>query len=493
MGIIARQSLFNAVWIYIGIALGAIATLILYPQILETDQYGLTRVLISASIIGAQFAHLGIRNSVIRFFPFFKNPANRHNGLLFLAITVPLIGFLIYAVIFWLFRDSLIGFYAEQSPLVVEFYLYILPITLFILYFEVFNSYLRSLQDSTTGSLVNEVLLRLLVILSLVIHWLEWISFETFILFFTLSYGLQPLLLIAVLWRMGELSLFPRLSFIKRRIARSMAAYGFYTLLGGLTTIITGNIDILMLSSMAGLSETGIYAIAFYIGSVITVPQHAIGKIATPLIAEHLQNNNMGEVQEIYQKSSLNQLITGIFIFALIWANVDSLMGILPETYQGGRWVVLFIGLGKLFDMATGTNGSIILTSKYYRFDLFTSLLLIVFTIATNLLLIPEYGMNGAALATMLSIFVYNLIKYFFVWARFSMQPFRASALWACLLGLAALFAALAVPDLPVLADVTVRSLVILLLFALPVWRLRLSPELNRMVKNAITMRNRIH
>lgn len=240
MGIIVRQSLFNATWIYIGIALGAFTTLFLYPHILEDpDQYGLTRVLISASIIGAQFAHLGIRNTVIRFFPFFKNPANQHNGLLFLAMAVPLIGFLIYSIIFWIFRDPLIGFYADRSPLVVEFFYYILPITLFILYFEVLNSYLRSLKDSTTGSLVNEVLLRLLIILALALLWLDWISFETFILFFTLSYSLQPLLLMAVLWRMGELRLFPRFSFMKKRIIRSMTAYGFYTLLGGLTTIIT--------------------------------------------------------------------------------------------------------------------------------------------------------------------------------------------------------------------------------------------------------------
>lgn len=246
-----------------------------------------------------------------------------------------------------------------------------------------------------------------------------------------------------------------------------------------------------MLSSMAGLSETGIYAIAFYIGSVITVPQHAIGKIATPLIADHIQKNNMGEVEDIYRKSSLNQLVTGVFIFSLIWVNIDPLMGILPEAYQGGRWVVLFIGLGKLFDMATGTNGSIILTSKYYRFDLFTSLMLVIFTIITNLLLIPEYGMNGAALATMLSIFVYNLVKYFFVWTRFSMQPFQISALWTCLAGLVAVFAALSIPELPVLADIAVRSIIILLLFALPLWWFEISPELNRMIKNAVTMKNR--
>jgi len=480
VGIIAKQSLYNATYAYIGIGLGFITTIFLYPYILDPDQYGLTRVLVSASMIGSQFAHLGVRNIVIRFFPLFKKQDNKQEGLLFLAVVVPLIGFLLFSLLFWIFRDPLIGYYAERSPLFVDFFIYILPITLFILYFDVLNSYLRSLRDTITGSVVSEVILRIAVIVILAIYFLGWISFEQFILLFAVSYGLQPILLMAVLLKMGELNISPGFSFMRKSLARGIASYGFYTLLGGLTTVVVWNVDIMMLGSMSGLENTAVYAIAFYIGSVIAVPQRAIEKIATPLISSHIHQKNWSEVASIYRKTSLTQCISGTFILMLVWANTGNLLGLLPEVYAGGYYVVLYIGLGKLFDMATGTNGSIIITSKYYRFDLFTNILLILFTISTNLILIPEYGINGAAVATMLSIFLYNLIKFIFVWIKFSMQPFSSEYVWLILFTSISFIVISILPELPLIINLIITFVILFVTYLLPVWWLGLSPDLNR-------------
>jgi O-antigen/teichoic acid export membrane protein len=482
LGIIAKQSLYNAVYTYIGIGLGFVTTIFLYPHILDPDQYGLTRVLISASVIGAQFAHLGIRNIVIRFFPVFEKSGKKQNSLLFLSLIVPLAGFLVFSLFFWLFRDLLIDFYVDRSPLFVDFYIYILPVTFFILYFEVLNSYLRSLRDSITGSLVSEVVLRSVVILILAIYFFGLISFQNFILLFALAYGIQPLLLIITLIRVDEFRIAPQFTVLRKSLALGMASYGLYTLLGGLTTVIVWNVDILMLGSLSGLDQTAIYAIAFYIGTVITVPQRAIEKIATPLIADFIYQRNWREVEKIYRKTSLNQTIAGIFILLLVWVNTEQLLNLLPDVYADGRYVVLFIGIGKLFDMATGINGSIIVTSKYYRFDLFTNLLLILFTVSSNLILIPEYGIQGAAVATMLSIFLYNLIKYIFVWIKFSMQPFSLSYLWLFLFSAISLLLISLLPELSLIPNLMVTSVIVVLFFVLPVWWLKLSDDFNLLI-----------
>ncbi len=486
LGIIAKQGIYNAAFTYTGIGLGFVTTIFLYPHILDPDQYGLTRVLISASMIGAQFAHLGMRNTVIRFFPLFRKSGKKLTGLLFLALTVPLAGFIIFSLLFWLFREPLIGIYAERSPLFVDFYFYVLPITLFILYFEVLNSYLRSLRDSMTGSLVSEVILRLVVIVILGIYFFGWISFPVFILLFAVAYGLQPLLLLGALLRMGELKITPRFTVMRKSLARGMASYGIYTLLGGLTTVIVWNIDILMLGSLSGLDQTAVYAIAFYIGTVITVPQRAIEKIATPLIADYIRQKNWKEVEKIYHKTSFTQSIAGTYFLLLVWVNAEPLLALLPDIYAEGRFVVLFIGLGKLFDMATGTNGSIIITSKHYRFDFFTNLLLVFFTVGTNLLLIPKYGIHGAAIATMLSIFLYNLIKYIFVWIRFSMQPFTRDYFWLILLAMISWIVVMLLPELRLVPNVIVTTTIVSLTLLLPVWWLGLSSDLNRMVNRLL-------
>jgi O-antigen/teichoic acid export membrane protein len=483
LGIIAKQSVYNALYTYIGIGLGFITTIFLYPHILDPDQYGLTRVLISASMIGAQFAHLGIRNTIIRFFPVFEKSGKKQHSLLFLSLIIPLAGFLVFSLFFWLFRDFLIDFYVDRSPLFVDFYIYILPVTFFILYFDVLNSYLRSLRDSITGSLISEVVLRSVVILILAVYFFGLVSFQTFILLFALAYGIQPLLLIITLIRLDEFRITPRFTVLRKTLARGMASYGLYTLLGGLTTVIVWNVDILMLGSLSGLEQTAIYAIAFYIGTVITVPQRAIEKIATPLIADLIHQRNWGEVEKIYRKTSLNQTIAGTLILLLVWVNTEQLLNLLPDVYADGRYVVLFIGLGKLFDMATGINGSIIVNSKYYRFDLFTNLLLILFTVSSNLILIPEYGIQGAAIATMLSIFLYNLIKYIFVWIKFSMQPFSLNYLWLILFSAISLLLISMLPELTIIPNIMVTSVILVLLYVFPVWWLKLSDDFNLLIR----------
>lgn len=487
MGIIIRQSLWNAALTYAGIILGFVTTILLYPFILEPEQYGLTRILISVSFIGAQFSHLGIRNLIIRFFPLFRRMDKNNHGLLFWSLIIPFFGFLIFSLIYFLGSEMIQGYYTDQSPLFVDFYMWVLPITLFILYFEVLNNYLRSLHDSTTGSILFEVLLRVISIIILILYYFDLINFEEFILLFTAGYGFLPLSLIITIYRRGELKLMPNFSLLRGSLVRNMAGYSIYTLFGGLTTLVVWNVDVIMLASMEGLAQTAIYAIAFYVGSVIAVPQRAIEKIASPLVSEFISAKNIPGVSDIYKKSSLNQFIGGVLIFNLIVVNLDLLFTILPEIYHGGFWVVIIIGIGKLFDMVTGVNGSIIVYSKHFRFDLYTNLLLIILTIGTNLWLIPIYSVNGAAAATAISLFIYNLIKFIFVKIKMDTQPFSIHTAYILLLGAISLtIALLAWSTEIIIADSIFRSILILIFFLYPVYHFNISPDLNNLIRKVI-------
>lgn len=484
MGIIVRQSVTNSLITYTGIGLGFILTIFLYPHILNPDQYGLTRVLISASYISSQFAHLGMHNIVMRYYPFFKRADPENHGFLFWAAVVPIFGFAIYLFLFFLADDLLIRFYEERSVLFVEYYLWILPLTLFILYYEVLNSYLRSLRDSVTGSMVNEVTLRLIAIGVLALYFFEWISFGQFVTLFVLSYLTQPLTVSFKIWRKGDFRLKPNFKILRRPLYRGMFNYSFYSLLGGLTTVLVWNIDVMMLGSMAGLSMTAVYAIAFYIASVVTVPQRSIEKIAAPLISSFIKEKNWPEVGTIYQKTSLNQLIPGILIFGLIWIHIDTLFMLLPEIYSAGKWVILIVGIGKLIETGTGSNGIILINSKHYRVSFYTNIVLVVITISLNYLLIPKYGIEGAAFASVLAIIVFNSVKCLFIKILFGLQPFSGKTLAVLLLGS---FALLLVSEWVhfryIWLDIPLKTILFAGIYLGPLIYYSLSPDMNHLLK----------
>lgn len=483
MGIVIKQSFFNAIITYTGIVLGFVLTVLLYPHILNPDQYGLTRVLISASFISSQFAHLGVRNSIIKFFPLFRNVSGKDHGMLFWVLVIPVVGFLIFGLLFWLFHDLLIQYYIDQSPLFVEYYLWILPVTFFLLFYEVLNSYLRSLHDSTTGSIVNEVIQRLLVILILFFYFFEFINFFAFVLLFAISYAAQPLILITQIYRLGELRLKPNFTILRKPVVRGISNYGIYSLLGGLSTILVWNVDIIMLGAMAGLADTAVYAIAFYVASVITVPQRSIEKIAAPLVSDYIENGKWKQIDEIYKKSSLNQCLTGILVFGLIWINIDVLFWILPGEYAAGKWVVFIIGIGKMIDLITGINGTILVNSKYYRFSFYTNIILVFITITANYLLIPQFGINGAALATGFSLLVYNTVKYFYVWWKLDTQPLTFRTGLVLLIGtIAILLPSILIDFQLIIPELAAKNVIFLLIFLFPVLYFELSTDFSRMI-----------
>ncbi|MEX0944026.1 MAG: polysaccharide biosynthesis C-terminal domain-containing protein [Balneolaceae bacterium] len=485
MGVIVRQSITNSIITYAGIGLGFILTIFLYPHILNPDQYGLTRVLISASYISSQLAHLGMHNLVMRYYPFFKKADSKSHGFLFWAITIPIIGFAIFTLLFFLADDLLIRFYEERSILFVEYYLWVLPLTLFILYYEVLNSYLRSLKDSVTGSLANEVTLRLIAITVLALYFFEWISFSQFIALFVLSYITQPLTICVRIWKMGEFRFIPNFKILKKPLYRGMINYSFYSLFGGLTTVLVWNIDVLMLGSMAGLDQTAIYAIAFYIASVITVPQRSIEKIAAPLLSGFIKEKNWEQVGAIYRKTSLNQLIPGFLIFGFIWIHIDTLFLLLPEIYSAGKWVILIVGIGKLVEMGTGANGIILINSKHYRVSFYTNIVLVVITILLNYLLIPHYGIEGAAIASAFAIFVFNSVKCLFIKLRFGLQPFTYQSLVVVVLGSVTLILVSNWVEIHSLwFDIPIKTILFGSLYLLPILYYRISPDLNDLLQS---------
>src|SRR5690606_12751113 len=89
--------------------------------------------------------------------------------------------------------------------------------------------------------------------------------------------------------------------------------------------------------------------------------------------------------------------------------------------------------LVKLYDNMLGNNNSILFNSDYYRLVLVVGVILAVMAYIFNILLIPSYGILGAALATFLAFFIYNTSKIYIVINKFHMHPFTLTTLYILL------------------------------------------------------------
>jgi len=154
----------------------------------------------------------------------------------------------------------------------------------------------------------------------------------------------------------------------------------------------------------------------------------------------------------------------------------------MPDSYRQGKPVFLLLALGKLGTIYTGINGMILINSKRYRYDMVANLLLI-----GNFWLIPLYGMVGAAMATTLTLLLYNGIRSWFVWRFFRIHPFAPADLGIMALTLVCVLLSGLIPPLfHWIADIAMRSILFTLLFGWPVYALHLSADLNRSIDDLL-------
>lgn len=258
-----------------------------------------------------------------------------------------------------------------------------------------------------------------------------------------------------------------------------MVSVGVFSILTGLGGNIVFSIDKIIINQMLGLDATGIYTIAFYFGTLVIIPSRPLLRITGTLIADAWQKNDLRYIDNLYHKSCLNQFILGAFLFGGIWVNIDSIFIILGPAYEGGKWVIFFIGLGYLIDMATGANVQIISYSKYYRMSLWFLLILVVLVGASMYLLIPVWGITGAAIAIALSFLVNNLLRYIFLYWKFSLQPFNNRFLIVVLAFASAYMFGFLMPGFEVFQDIFIRSVVFTVVYVGVIVGLKASADVN--------------
>jgi O-antigen/teichoic acid export membrane protein len=181
-----------------------------------------------------------------------------------------------------------------------------------------------------------------------------------------------------------------------------------------------------MISTEKGLQDTAIYSIAFYIAILIEIPKRGVLQIAAPIVSKHMKDKNISELDTLYKKASLAIFSVCTVLFFLIGFNLPLIMSFIPkgEIYQQGSWVVLIIGLGKVIEVIGLLAYPIISNSNYYTYGFISSVVNIFIAIVFNYILIPLYGINGAAIATFLTFVVSMMIQTVIVFKKIGIQPF---------------------------------------------------------------------
>lgn len=491
MGIVIRQSIKGSIVSYIGAAIGMVSTIFIYPYVLSPELIGLNRILIDSAFLFAFIAQIGIPNAIIRFSPQLKEKGVLREGYR-VALLLPLISTVFFGTLVYLGKDYLESFFTEHSPLFSEYFVLIIPFGLVILYMSIIENFATAYHRITVPKLIREVILRIFLITSAVLFFYLQFSIDLYILLVIVSYALAVVILFTYFKRLQGL-MTPRGEGgrIPKEIARKVFSYMGFVLLAGIGTNIVTKVDAFMISSMIGLGSTGIYTISFFMSSIIEIPSRASMQISAPFISDSLLKNDLPKLKDLYVRHTSNHAIIGGLLLVLLWANIDTIFTLMPngEIYSAGKYVVLFIGLGKLIDVSTGLNNLILIYSRYYRYQILFVLILGVITVTGNLLLIPILGITGAAVASLASYFLLNSTVIWFLNYKLGVHPFTRLTLKILFLIIFVFFLNFLLPTLDSwFFNSLYRSLILFGVYTGFTYFYKLSEDLNTIVIKAFNM-----
>ncbi|RKD92583.1 lipopolysaccharide biosynthesis protein [Mangrovibacterium diazotrophicum] len=483
MGIIIKQSIKGSIWSYIGVIIGFVTTSYLYPNYLTTDIVGLFGLLISYSTLFGQFSLLGMQGVTARLFPHFRDKETGHHGFLTVSLIFFALGLILFLTFFFLFSPWLIKSNIESSKLFADYVYLLVPLSICTMIFVQLDTYNKVLYDSFSGIFLQEFLQRFLLFGITVAFALGWLTLAQLIFSFAAIVCVKAIALTAILSARGEIRFTLDRDFLTPKFRREIIDVAVFSIITGLGSMIVFNIDKIVINQMLDLSNTGVYTIAFYFGTLVIIPSRPLLKISGTLIADAWANNDRQKIKEIYYKSCINQFIIGGFLFLGIWANIGNILDILGPDYAESKWVIFFIGIGYLFDMMTGANGHVLSYSAKYRAAMYFLLFLLLFVIVLLYLLIPIGGIVGAAIAICGALFLYNLMRYFYLLKQFQLQPFNLYFVAVAAFYVGLYFVVSLIPQFSLIIDIIIRGAIISLVSFVFLAVVPASPDIQSIIR----------
>jgi len=479
MGEIRKQGIANTIITYLGIIIGAINMIVVQPKLLSQDELGLARLLYNSAYLIGLLIPLGLPNIIVKYFPVVKDKQSGHHGFAGFLLLIFSIGFIVIASFLYFLKPLVLNFYASNSKLLTEYYLLIIPFTLIVSAITITTTYCQALFRSALPSFLNDIGIRVTQMLITFLFGFGCLSFTGFIWCFLGIYLLELILLIVYVGIIDK----PKFRIDKKLFnflsLREIIPFGLILCLASFASYGLKTVDGIILGTIS-LSWVGVYTTAVLIATFIEVPLGALERISHTKIADFFANKSYHLVEAVYKQSITYLMVLGGLLFVGINACVEDLFLLfnLPKAYIDTVLVVYIVSFGSLINVSTGVNSAIIYYSDHFLIGTLMLVLTLILNIVMNLLMIPLYGIYGAAIASVVGSFIFNLSKYYYIYKKLHMQPFGFDSLKVLLLILPLAVGIHFFPDTgSFLVNILVKGATVTILYGFFIWKLRLVPN----------------
>ncbi|WP_369752894.1 flippase [Flavobacterium sp. WC2409] len=367
----------------------------------EAD-YGTYALALTVLQILAMVFALGVPNAFVSFAGRIDN-VEKLKGLLLKSGAIVLISSL-FPILCFSFGAQFFSETVFQKPSLLNYFLVVSFSIPFMIFHEIICYYFISVKKIIAYGLFFYIFPSVSFALFLVaFYYYNLTGFFTFLAYVS-SIILTVLIALVVLFYKKTKITFPEIR------SKEILKKSFPMMVSGIFLILLNWTDILMLGRIESESQIGIYNTAFKLGYLTLFFVLSMNVIIMPKVAALFHQNNFSEMKKVINRSTQLVIVFTIPLAIGIIFFSENLLRLFGEGFIAGKTTLILITLGALFNAMTGNVDQILNMTNHQKGVRNIFFFGFLMNVALNLGLIPSYGIEGAALASLITNVVVNIV-----------------------------------------------------------------------------------
>ncbi len=187
--------------------------------------------------------------------------------------------------------------------------------------------------------------------------------------------------------------------------------------------LILNRTDILMLGAMQETSEVGLYSAAVRLATLFTFGLAAVNMAIGPLLSSAHTKGDSAGIQKLMQKAALISIGVSLAMLIGMWLFGEYALSLFGKEYLSAQVVFYVLSASHLVSALTGPTSTLMNMSGHHKRVALLFAMAAGFNVLLNYILIPSYGILGAAVATFISASLWKLYSIYFVVVKLQIKP----------------------------------------------------------------------
>tara|TARA_B100000963_G_scaffold181255_1_gene157594 strand:+ start:1753 stop:3090 length:1338 start_codon:yes stop_codon:yes gene_type:complete len=186
-------------------------------------------------------------------------------------------------------------------------------------------------------------------------------------------------------------------------------------LMGQSMMLIMGKVDLFMLANLTSSDQVGIYNIALKLSMLAYMGLMAVNSIAAPKFSEIHSSGDIEALKKIVQQSTKTIFWVTVPVLILFLCFPKSILSVFGEEFKLAAMALIILSISKMFSAISGSVGTFL--QMVGKQNVFQNILILtaVINICLNYILIPKYGIDGAAFASAISGVIWNSLMIIYI------------------------------------------------------------------------------